>query len=93
MLTHRRSTAAAALAVIALTAPNAAARPAYDGLAETTAHRPSAPTRIVAHSPGRGFEWGSTVVGAGGATILCALAGVGALTLTRRRHSKTQLAP
>ena len=79
------TTAAAALAVLALAAPAATARPALDPLAPTTTHTP-APTVTAAHD--RGIEWGSTALGAGGATIVFALAGAGLVSVSRRQHPK-----
>jgi hypothetical protein len=87
MSSHRRSTTAAvALAALALAAPAAFARPAVDPPAR--AHvAPAAPARADG-----GIEWGSTALGAGGATLVLVLTGAGVATVSRRRHTKVPAA-
>lgn len=99
--THRLTrTVAASLAVAALTAPTAAARPAYDtpyprdsGPATTPveAASTSAPAGPLAEAPpvvrsiDDGFDWGAAGIGAGAAAGI-ALLGVGGVSSRRRAH-------
>jgi hypothetical protein len=84
MPTHRRSTAAAvATAALALAAPAASARPAID---------PPARAHVAPAPSDGGIEWGSTALGAGGATLVLLLTGAGAATVSRRRHAKVPAA-
>ena len=81
---RRPTTAAAALAVLALAAPTAAARPALDPAAPTTTHTPAT---ITTAARDQGIEWGSTALGAGGTAIVFALAGAGLVSVSRRHHA------
>ena len=76
--------AAGALAVVALAAPTAAARPAIESTADARAAQPPGPTitRIV----DGGFEWASAAIGAGGAAVVLLVSAAGATTVSRRHH-------
>ena len=91
MSAHRRpTTAAAALAVLAIAAPTAAAKPAYEPVQSTTTEQAAAeptPAPTPAAANHGGIEWGSTALGAGGTAVVFALAGAGLVTVSRhRRH-------
>jgi len=86
-------TAAGTLAVLALAAPVAGARPALEppGNAGEGASRAAieyeaeAPATTVA-SIDDGFEWGSAAIGAGGAAVVLLLTAGGVSTVARRHH-------
>ena len=84
---HRiRRTAAGTLAVIALTASPALARPALEPQHKDSADV-GAPAQTAQPSADAGLEWGSLAIGAGAATVVCLLAGAGVTTASRRHHS------
>ena len=83
----RRGTAGT-LAVLALATSPAAAGPAIDPVHH---HSVPAPAEAVDASTG-GFVWGSALIGAGAATAVCLLTGVG-LTTASRRHHREPAAP
>ena len=79
-------TAAGTLAILAVAAPMAAARPAIDSPADIKAHSVAAPARTVAPSADAGFEWGDAAIGAGGATLALMLGAAGAMSVSRRHQ-------
>jgi hypothetical protein len=76
--------AACALAIVAVTASMAGARPALDP-PDTGAPSVTAPAPTVIRGGGGGFEWGSAAIGAGAALVLL-LTVAGASTVTRHHH-------
>jgi hypothetical protein len=80
-----RRAAAGTLAVIALTASPATARPALEPQHNDSIDL-AAQEQIAQPSADDGLEWGSIAIGAGAATIVCLLAGAGASTASRRHH-------
>jgi len=79
-------TLAGALAVVALSAPAASARPMLEPSGDPGPVVPEAPAPTVTPNVDDHFEWGSAAVGAGGAAAVLLLAGAGATTLSRRHH-------
>ena len=87
MPAHRRSSlAAGALALIALAPATAGARPAVDAPAHARPRASAAAHQAVTERGG--LEWGSTALGAGGATIVFVLAGAGVLGAQRRHPAR-----
>jgi hypothetical protein len=89
MQSHHRSrrtrTAACALAVAALSAPAAQARPAVDG--PVVHHQPRRAAVVVAPAPDGGFDWGSAGVGAAAGAGLV-LVGAGSFALSYRGRAR-----
>jgi hypothetical protein len=78
---RRTRLAAAGLAIAALSAPAAQARPAFDG---PVGHdEPQRSAVVVASTPGGGFDWGSAGVGAAAGAGLV-LVGAGSFALSYR---------
>jgi hypothetical protein len=83
---HRlRRIAAAALAVIALSASPAVARPAIEPHHNDSADA-GAQVQTAQPTSADGLEWGSIAIGAGAATVICLLTGAGVTTASRRHH-------
>ncbi len=83
---------AGALAVVAIAAPAAGARPAQENPANTDRgsvaavdYQAEAPAPTVT-TIDQGFEWGSAAIGAGGAAIVLLLTAAGVTTVSRRHH-------
>jgi hypothetical protein len=87
-----RRTVAGTLAVVAIAAPAAGARPALEPAGGTSSGSPAAIEREAeAAAPtviriDQGFEWGSAAIGAGGAAVVLLLTVAGAATVSRRQH-------
>ena len=79
-------TAAGALAILAVSAPLAAARPAIDSPADVKAHSVAAPARSAAPTVDEGFEYGAAAIGAGAATLALMIGAAGAVTVSRRHQ-------
>ena len=80
-----RRTGAVILASLAIAASPAAARPALEPQHHDSASAPAAAPTVEQAADG-GFEWGSAGLGAGAATVICLLAGAGAVGASRRHH-------
>jgi hypothetical protein len=79
-------TVAGALAVAALAAPAASARPILEPSGDPGSAAPEASAPTITPIADQGFEWGSAAVGAGSAAAVLLLAAAGATTLSRRHH-------
>jgi hypothetical protein len=87
-----RRAAISALAITAIAAPAAGARPAtepqsssgYNASAVAIEPEPAAPAPTVTRAIDAGFDWGSAAVGAGGAAAVLLVSLGGATMLTRR---------
>ena len=84
MFTPRRLTRAlaGAMAVTAIAAPAAVARPIVD-FHDSSSYEP-APT--VTRTIEDGFDWGSAAIGAGGAAAVLLLSGAGASAVSHRQR-------
>lgn len=80
---------AGALAVAALAAPTADARPYEEFFGSTSARseqQAEAPAPTVTRTVEEGFDWGSAAIGAGGAAAVLLLAGAGASAVSHRHQ-------
>ena len=78
---------AAGLAMLALAAPLAMARPALDPA--PTFRRPAPAAAPVVRTAEPGFDWGSAAVGAGGAGALLVLLAAGGVVYVSRDRMRT----
>ena len=84
---HRlRRTTAGTLAMITLAASPAAARPALEPPHHNGTVAGAPQVQTVERIDDGGLVWGSAVIGAGAATVVCMLAGAGLTTASRRHH-------